>query len=220
MTVNTRRPTTSAFLGISIGKSYYSREHIRNYLSWAEVNFEAFAFLIGDLIYKYTLIAFKGLSFDDATDRALRMGDETARMLTELTAHARMPVTTMRWGDVVSIQEYSVLLGAVDGACKSNPSFQEAVRNQVWLNLGSRLEKIGVPKNPRVHNEISILFDSYIKEEVAGLIAVSEYTRYHTEIYPGQDLKILNDIYADMYPEVSSVLPKERKREFIPITIE
>lgn len=220
MILETTNNTTNAFLGVSLGKSYYSIQRIKHYLSWAEINFGSFAFLIGDFLYRYTLAGLKGVPLDEAKDRSLQMGEETAQMLTNVSKHARIPVTVLRWNDITSMPEFIRLLHVVNDVARHNVAFQAAVRKQVWLNLGNGVGESGVSEDPVVHNAVSEYFDSYIKEEIAGLITVSEHTEFHTEIYPGRDLEVLENIYKNTYPEISAVLPKNRKRQFTRIYIE
>lgn len=212
--------SAGAFLGISVSSPYYSRQRISHYLTYARLNFPRFAFLIGDEIFRFTLAGLRNMPIDQALARARTIGDEREIMLKEMIRTSGFPANVMRWSDVIAVPQYSLFLSCVSKAYQSNQSFKNMVRKQVFINLGERVTETGLPRNPRNDNEMSGIFDSYILEEVAGLITVCEYTPYRTEIYPGRDLRILQLIYNNKYPEITEVLPLVRKRRFLQLRID
>lgn len=205
---------SGAYLGISIGSSYYSKQRIRHYLAYANAVFSHFAFLIGDGIYKFTLAGTKDISLEEATRRAHMIGDERERMLKNIIEMSGHAAKVLRWSDVENMPEYNSLLHVVTETYNTNKQFKKLVRKQIFLNLGGRVAEAGLSQDPRFDNDISNLFDTYILEEIAGLITVSEFTQYHLEIYPGKDLIILKKIYQDRFQKISDALPTIRKRQF------
>lgn len=210
---------SGAFLGISIGSPYYSRQRISHYLAYARLKFSCFALLIGDDIFRFTLAGLRGISIDDALARARTIGDEREVMLRDVINSFGIDVSILRWSDIASIPQYAPLLDCVRCTYQKNKQFKDGVRKQVFVNLGDRIAETGLPRNSHFDNEISRLFDSYILEEIAGLVAVSEYTPYATEIYPGRDLQILQRIYKNKFPEISEALPRVRRRRFLQLRI-
>lgn len=203
-----------AFLGISVGSPYYSKQRISNYLSYAKKNFPAFALLIGDVIFRYTLAAFRELTIDEATARACMIGNEREAMLKSLINAETYPFEIIRWQDVERLPLYSTILMRAQESMKSSIAFKSMVRKQVFINLGNRVAVTGLSDDPNVDDNVSKLFDAYIVEEIAGLVAISESTKYNLEIYPGDDLRVLESIYQDAFPEFIQVLPSPRKRQF------
>lgn len=209
-----------AFLGISVGSPYYSKQRIRKYLDYAKKRFNVFAFLLGDEIFRYTLAGLRGISIDEATSRARKIGIERESMLKDLIRNEVFPISVIRWNYIQNIPMYSLMIEAIQLAYRNDISFKEMVRTQIFLNLGDRVEETGLSRDPSIDNDISFFFDSYILEEVAGLITISEITPYSVEIYPGRDLLILQHIYEDKYTEITKALPLKRKREFLQLKID
>ena len=205
----------SGFLGISLGSPYYSRARIDAYLAWASVNLEKFAFLIGDEIFALTNAVFKDISLERSREIAERKGEDIAIMLERAAAAKGLRAHVFRWRDLTRIPQYGVYYRAVRLEYDINERFKSAVRRQVWTNLGSRLAVTGYPPNGLGDNGVSKLLDDYVLHEIAGLVTISEHTAYALEIYPGQDLEILERCYSGEYPRLDAVLPASRKREFL-----
>jgi len=205
---------TSAFLGISIGSPYYSADRIHAYLLLAKLRFVRFAFLLGDKISRYSIAATKGMSLPVANQRTQKTTLSLEKMLKRTSEDIGMSVEIYRWKRVQSIPGYGRILAAVKEEFNTNPVFRACVREQVWINLGSRIAASGVFRDAKVTNRAAKLCDRYIVTEVAGLITMSELTPYELEIYPGEDLKIMEVIYKDEFPIIAKALPKIRKRRF------
>lgn len=212
--------TSGAFLGISIGSPYYSRQRIGHYLAYARLKFSSFAFLIGDDIFRFTLAALRGIAIDDALARARTIGDEREVMLRDAIHTAGIHSVILRWTAIANIPQYAPLLECLREAYRKNRHFKDGVRKQVFVNLGDRVAETGLSRNSHVDNYASSLFDSYILEEIAGLVTVSEYTPYVTEIYPGRDLQILQQIYKNRFPDISEALPGIKRRRFLQLRID
>jgi tRNA-dependent cyclodipeptide synthase len=203
-----------AFLGISVGSPYYSRQRIDHYLAWAALKYGAFAFLVGDGIAKYTIAATKHLPLVAAAARAAEIGDNLCSMLEDACRKCGKAVDIFRWKRVEQIPEYSGLVRAVSAEYSTSAAFKTEVRRQVWRNLGSRIAVLGIAEHESDNSLAAQLCDRYILEEIAGLIAMGEFTGYHLELYPGDDLEILERIYRDEFPAISRALPARRMRRF------
>jgi tRNA-dependent cyclodipeptide synthase len=201
------------YLGISLASQYYSKERLRAYLSWASVNCRKFAFLIGDEIYAYTYSALNNCKLSEAYDLVKKIGDQTEKSLLNL-APTNTPTTIFRWDDLKT-EEYYSIMKAVEDEYNSNIKFAMRVRSQVWKNLGNNLYAAGACKEAGCQRQACNLLDKYVLLEIPGLIIISEYLGYETEIYPGPDLSILSDFYKGNFSFINNFFPSPPKRKFM-----
>jgi tRNA-dependent cyclodipeptide synthase len=209
-----------AYLGVSVGSPYYSRQRMKHYLSYAEVNCPKFAFLIGDDLYRYTAEALKGLSSQQATERSKIIGSNLTKMLTSLCADVTIPCDIVRWVQLSSMDQYQKLYCAAKLEYENNSKFRSAVRNQIFRNLGDKPSALGVSRNPDVQDHRSRLLEIYILNEIAGLITISEFYGFPLEIYPGSDLAILKPIYRGDFTLIKQLIPSPAKRRFLRLRID
>jgi tRNA-dependent cyclodipeptide synthase len=208
------RESKRAYLGISLGRLYYSTARLNAYCSWAAVNSpRGFAFLIGDDIYAYTLRAFSGLAESTATKRARAKGDDIERQLRRIALARKVTVEIVRWADLSQFDLYRAIFRTADALRASSPGFREALRQQAVTNLRARLDRLspslGHPAKRRWE-----LLELYVMHEIAGLITMSESHGYEVEIYPGPELQVIEDIYGDRWPELRALLPEFPRRLF------
>lgn len=205
------------YLGISLASQYYSKERIRAYLSWASLNCKKFAFLIGDEIYAYTYAALNDCSLSKALSFAKEIGDQTENSLLSM-APTNTPATIFRWKDL-KIEEYYVIAKSIKHEYNNNKKFSARVREQVWENLGNNLYAAGACKKPGCPHQVCSFLDQYVLYEIPGLVVISEYLGYQTEIYPGPDLSILSDLYQGTFSFFNNLLPEPRKRKFMDLIL-
>lgn len=225
---NNKSEPSCAFLGISIGSPYYSRQRIDDYLAWADLKLDHFAFLIGDDIFALTNSVFKKLSLKEAKLAASKKGDNFECMLNKAikdrisTGQCKSAQNTKiyRWRDLSKKDEYNQYLQAALMDYKTSDKFRQSLREQIWCNLGSRLSVTGISRDFRKVYQTSIRFDNYLLREIAGLITISEHTIYNTEIYPGDDLFIMENVYASEYDHLASILPENKKRSFMKLQLD
>lgn len=206
----------NSYLGISIGNPYYSRETIKKYINWSKVNCDQFAFLIGDDIYKYTYSVFKSLELSEAYDRVIKIGDDMEKNISRAISDENYEnnCKIIRWGKLSDYDFYKNLELNLHREFVVNSNFQSDVKEQVSFNLSKKLGDLHLVDSdiPDIHKK---LLYEYMLEELAGLITMSEYLDYEQEVYPGQDLFILTNIYQNHYTQIRKKLPKELKRKFI-----
>lgn len=206
------------YLGVSLASQYYSKKRLRSYLSWASVNCNKFAFLIGDEIYAYTYAALNSVSIQDAEIVANKLGDQSEISLLGLPT-SNLPIKIFRWKDLKT-KEYEAILKSTINEYTNNIAFANRVRSQVWENLGNRLWAAGACKKAGCNHEACTLLDQYVLHEIPGLTVISEYLGYPTEIYPGPDLSILSDLYRGDFDFFTELLPTSSKRMFMRIVID
>ena len=125
----------NTFLGVSLGSPYYSNNRIKSYASWAKVNADKFAILVGDEIYKYTLIALKNMTEDEARARAFIVGDDTVTNIER--ALYNLDVAIIRWNDLVC-DAYNEIVKACREEIKNNPIFGHSVSCLLYTSPSPR----------------------------------------------------------------------------------
>lgn len=215
-----RTDSTKAYLGISLGRLYYSTARLKAYCAWAAVNApNDFGFLIGDDIYVYTLRAFSHLNAAAAAKRAEQKGSEVQRQLDRLSLAKNLSHTVVRWRELTSFPRYQAIVAAASQLLENKPAFRADVRSQAAINLRRRLERAPTPGANGKATRWRLL-ERYIIEEIAGLVTMSEDRGYPLEVYPGKDLQIVQDVYAGKWPSLQALLPAKPKRDFYPLELE
>lgn len=212
--------TKRAYLGISLGRLYYSSPRLRSYCAWAMANSpRGFAFLIGDDIYAFTLRAFAGLSTRTALSRAQAKGNDIHRQLARIVDGREPSPSILRWSDLQKYDLYWSLLNAALHLRDSQPAFQTRLRMQALTNLRKRFDDStgwSLVREARIWRNL----EAYVVHEIAGLITMSERAGYPVEVYPGPDLEILREIYRGTWPELHALLPSEPERDFYELRLD
>lgn len=212
----------SAFLGISLGRPYYTTERLTAYCAWAKAATERFAFLIGDDLFQFNLRAFKGLAPDEALRRARRKGDDIERQLRRVLAAENYHADIVRWRALPEAPRYTAILNECMRLFRADPTFEVAVRDQVFENIGAKAEQSQFPMQAEsggILGEPTPLH-MYIIHEIAGLSVMCEDLKYHLKVYPGPELKIIDQIYANQWPSLRSLLPTVTYRGFLRLELE
>ena len=207
------REVRKGYLGISLGRLYYSTARLNAYCAWASVNVAPdFGFLIGDDIYAITLQAFSRMSEKRALDRARQKGDDIARQLAKIGTARGLAFTIVRWRELTARERYQAVLTAATALRDNDEAFRQALRQQAVINLKRRFEHSG-PPTARAERMWRLL-ETYVIHEIAGLITMSEDLGYAVEVYPGPDLDVVRQIYDGKWRELRSVLPVKPVRGF------
>jgi len=206
----------NAYLGISLGKSYYSSKRLAAYCAWSRIHTTRFAFLIGDDIYRFTLQGLKGLSSKTALERARRKGDDVERQLHRLMLKHQCTAQIVRWRDLEKLPRYGCIFEEAERLLTADPRFEAAVRAQIFTNLGSAISTAGFKDEPQSFDRRRGLspFYLYMLHEIAGLAVMSEDLGYELEVYPGPDLEIMKSVYDGAWPSLRRCLPATTERRF------
>ncbi len=206
----------NSYLGISIGNPYYSRDTIKKYINWAKSNCNKFAFLIGDDIYKYTYSVFKSMEISEASKRVINIGDDMEINISRAIndENYKKKCRIIRWQHLYKLDFYKNLSLILHREFITNSIFKDNIKDQVTYNLSNKLGDLHIA-DLNIPNYGKNWLYEYMLEELAGLITMSEYLNYEQEIYPGQDLFVLSNIYQNHYPRIREKLPKILKRMFL-----
>lgn len=208
-----------AYLGISLGRRYYSSDRLRAYCAWALVNTPPpFGFLIGDDIYSYTLQAFSRLQADEAIARAHAKGSEVVTQLRRISKEKNLKAEIVRWAELFPMRRYRAIVREAALLVECDDSFRQAIREQAQSNLRERITSLraALPGPVRFWT----LLEKYVIHEVAGLVTMSEDRGFPVEVYPGSDLDVLNRIYRGEWGSLRELLPLQPIREFVELKID
>lgn len=211
--------TDGAFLGVSLGTPYYSKERIRQYLAWAERHHLRFSFLVGDEIFAYTHSVLRYLPLKAAYARAVSIGDDLEVFLTRESRRMGIDARVFRWKNLRKRPEYRRILAMGRCGIIHDSGFRSRVHEEVWRNLGDRLHVADICRSAGCSHVGCRRLDCYVLHEIAGLITMSEYIGYPTEIYPGPDVSIIPEIYDGLFGSFQALLPELGERRFKTIRI-
>jgi tRNA-dependent cyclodipeptide synthase len=209
------KPPSSAYLGISLGTNFYSIRRIESYFCWSKIHYDRFSVLIGDWIYAYTHGFFYSSGHRASIGTALAMGDAAAAMCEKASRSSKRPIKVIRWNDLRGMQDYKRILPELFNEYANNKEFRIGCISQIIANLGERVSLPDTAPQRTFHPLVC-----YLLHEICGLIVISEYTDYSTEVYPGKDLGIVTDLYAGRYPVLLNFIPIQPKRSFVSLIIE
>lgn len=208
-------PTSSAYLGISLGTNFYSMRRVESYFCWSKIHYDRFSVLIGDWIYAYTHGFFHSSGHRESIGTALAMGDAAAAMCEKTARSSNRPINVIRWNDLRGMHSYKCLLPRLFNEYTINREFRIDCNCQIIANLGERVSLTDTLPQRTFHPLVC-----YLLHEICGLVVISEYTEYSTEVYPGEDLIIMKNLYSGCYPGLLESMPNQLKRAFVSLIIE
>lgn len=199
-------------LGISLGKTYFSKENVEAYMRFGLQNFNRMLVWIADYPERWNYIALKGMDKDEATVRALHQGKQVvskfrkvARKLeNEGVSQGRIEVT-----DSLSLSEtnasYENILEEIERERTNNPKFRKDLEKWMWSGIGSRLKQIGL-----TGSQLEAALETagnYVKEEMAMMIHLAEKDpRKFVDIYPvsysSSAMACMRGLNQGKYPEL------------------
>lgn len=122
------------FIGISLGKKYFTREHIAVFLLWALENTkEKVAVVIPDKIHAINYEVKNAYSKERALSVARRKGDEVEKAVLEIMKEnkiSKSQVFILRWEQIEN-ESYVQMLAVFRRAFEENLKFRETVINIV-----------------------------------------------------------------------------------------
>lgn len=203
----------SGYLGISMGAKYLTTEHFGDYCAWSKINFNRFAFLLGDYIHTFTLQGLAETTVRDAELKCRMMSEQLEKFIDRVAAAYNIDYEIVSWYDLKELAPYKERLALIESEFEQSAAFRKAVKSQVVQNLGQRALDVGFSVDAP-ETRITRTLSTYVLHEIAGLITMSEDVGYHVEVYPGEDLRVLVDIYGGVYKGLQGIVPEVPKREF------
>ena len=179
---DTFKDEPSCFLGISLENPQFSPAKVESMLEWISRRFDSCTLLVGDSMHRLTLEATRGLSREEATGVAARLGDDfiQSHVATVEKFAPKCRFEFLRCSEVVETASFAMYSQRIRHYFDSHSSFRESVasfgRNyhrKVWDKLSEE------ERQKRIENSCN-----YFLEEFAIFCVLREYgTRVFA--YPG-----------------------------------
>jgi len=204
-------------LGISLGKSYFSKDNLEALMRFSLDNFDKTQVLIADWPERWNYMAIKNLNEQEAKNRAIEHGRveaNKARSAVNRLVHDKTLDTSRI--TVQSFQEaiednpgYYEVLSALNDEYDSNPKAREAFRKWAMIGVGKRIKETG--KTGEEFEKALRTATNYTLEETALMICQADQNpNRYIDIYPAS---LNSDIYSFLrglnigeYPELKEKL--------------
>ena len=202
----------NGFLGVSLSKRFFSKEHIKMYFDWALSHCKEFVLLIDDWEEQHNYRVFKKLTNEQAKARALSEGNNKKRAFTRVlnrySANQRAKVKIMCSSELFQNPEHAQIWSIRNklvSAFSQNPEFRKAVMQQVHTNISKRIaawrSETGMLEEDNQYRQALELLPMYLLEEIAVTIYLREQMGFPTEIYPASAMPVVRDLYEGKYLE-------------------
>jgi len=184
----------NVFVGISLHNKYFSKRNISTLLKYSYYWVNELLFLVADSLNRYNYMLKFRINEKTAVKKSHIEGEQVLNMLFKIISDNKITkplITIKKWDEYVPF--ISDVQNNLEYLLKHNPMFRNdlTILSQKYLK-----DKIGLDYMDSDSIKIS---SKYIIEEMAISIYISEYTKYHCEIYPGEDIGLVNEIYSNKY---------------------
>jgi tRNA-dependent cyclodipeptide synthase len=185
------------YIGISLDNPALYGKSLQALLLWGLGNFDQVLVVIGDCLRRYNEQIFNGLSPKEAQTAARSLGDtfleKTAKFFNQIPTDR---LSLIRWQDCLESAEYKKAKQILDDLFARETAFRASVQRDAWSYI-KRQKK--TDHALAVSEEIAIeLSCSYLLEEIAVFSSLSEQG-WKVELYPGPELKVLEEIAKGIY---------------------
>jgi tRNA-dependent cyclodipeptide synthase len=189
----------AAFLGVSVYSHFFSRENITEIVQWSQQNFSRLLLLIADEPQRYTLMATKHLSLDEATREADEVGKRRFSSITNwLSRFAPLSVTVSRWKDISTNAEFCAILSCLNEAYENQPELREDIR----LQIERRNSAVAASRPDRIISAENYgIAAKYVLNELAAMVYLQEHANpsWPVQLFPLPMPPALVGLYADKY---------------------
>jgi tRNA-dependent cyclodipeptide synthase len=209
--------SVNAFIGVSLGKPFYSKENIEKYFLWAEKHCKKFILILADEPEKWNYQAFKRLTKSESLSFAQKVGGDYKRgFLRIINKHNLKNIEVKVWKDLFeNNQEYEEILAIFKKHFSENKQFREDCIKTIRQNLGQKInEELEGDKEKIVADILS----NYLLEELAATIWFIK-NGFPIEINPRELVKLNESIYTNKYKHLSKDLGFSNEWGYIQLTI-
>jgi tRNA-dependent cyclodipeptide synthase len=216
----TRPINGHAFIGVSLDNKLFSGAWIRYAIKLILERHESLVFLLADDLLRYTrTAAFVGdhcfVDFDQADKTTEKKRSEfrkfLQRQIDRLEVPLRDSIKIKLWSEF-SDHRYVHVLRNLQIAFCAIPSFREAVQKTAEAHV----LHAGVDTPNSLQTSASFILD-----EVAMCLRVTEIEGHSYEYYPSKDINVLTALYADEFLHhgltVENLVRRPRRRTFFTI---
>lgn len=191
----------SAFIGICAYRPMSNRSFLNDLIPWVLERSNHIKIIIGDYLERHNLMAFEGLTEEEAVEHLFKKGQKIVRsvnrILQEYKQSHKLAVVDFR--TEMGLRGFKKVYEATLGCYKSNPLFASDIRREVerFVTDSKRYDQ---DLKQSVLAEKAAELDKYVLEEVAMYVHL--YLQGYTiEVYPGQDLPVLRKIAENTYKD-------------------
>ena len=213
-----KHKTINAFMGVSLGRPFYSKENVEKYLLWANEYCDKFVFILSDDPERWNYEVFKRMGQEDALAFARRVGDEYKRCFQRMiNKHDLGTAEVKTWRDLFDDNSrYRKILKTFQNHFKEDYEFKEDCIQAVWQNLGQKIEKdVKDNKNEVVKYKLV----NYLLEELTATVFFIQNS-FPVEINPRKLAKINENIYIHKYDNLSDDLGFSQDWGYVQLNIE
>ena len=209
--------SVSAFMGISLGKPFYSKENIENYFLWAEKHCKKFILILADEPEKWNYQAFKRLTELKSLSFARKVGEDYKRgFLRIINKHNLKDIEVKVWKELFNNnQEYEEILSIFKKHFLENNQFREDCIKTIRQNIGQKIEEGLEGNKDRI---VADILSNYLLEELAATIWFIK-NGFPIEINPRKLVELNENIYSNKYKQLSKDLGFSNEWGYIQLTI-
>ena len=209
--------SVSAFMGISLGKPFYSKENIEKYLLWAEKHCKKFILILADEPEKWNYQAFKRLTELKSLSFARKVGEDYKRgFLRIINKHNLKDIEVKVWKELFdNNQEYEEILSIFKKHFLENNQFREDCIKTIRQNIGQKIEEGLEGNKDRI---VADILSNYLLEELTATIWFIK-NGFPIEINPRKLVELNENIYSNKYKQLSKDLGFSNEWGYIQLTI-
>jgi len=213
-----KHKTINTFMGVSLGRPFYSKENVEKYLLWANEYCDRFVLILSDDPERWNYEVFKRMGEDDALAFARRVGDEYKRCFQRMiNKHSISNAEVKTWRELFDGNpRYSKILRVFRNYFKEDCEFRKDCTGTVCRNLD---RKIGTNLECNKDEVVEQKLANYLLEELAATIWFIE-SGFPVEVNPRKLARINENIYTHKYDELSDDLKFPQDWGYIQLDIE
>jgi len=197
---------TRCYIGISLGNPLFQGKSLQAILSWAVERFEQSLVIIGDYLCRFNERIFHGVNSEQTIQVSQNLGDDFLRQTKELFEQfPEDKLKPIRWKKCLENVEYMEAKSILDNLFKQNPLFKASVEKEAFSFINRQTkhnQKLAVETEEAIK-----LSCEYLLEEIAVFSSLSQQG-WQVELYPGCELKVLEDIAKGKYNNIPTGLKK------------
>lgn len=173
-----------------------NRRYLAVLIPWLLERSERTKIVIGDYIHRLNFMALEGLPANQATRKALKIGQQVRRYVQAIVGESQSPNTVeiLSSAAITETPECQHLLKGISTYYDSDGLFSNDVEREL-MGFLSRM-----PSHLRPQSQAHNVLKDYILEEVA-MFSYLYKNGFTIEVYPGPDLRIMQNIVSGIYPD-------------------
>jgi len=213
-------------LGISLGKTYFSKENVEAYMRFGIEHFNKMLIWIADYPERWNHTALKGINYEDATRKALHQGKQEISKFSKIVRkleqegidRGRINIT-----DFLSLFQnpnYKNVLERIYQEYTDNPLFKKDMIKWLQRNIGGKFKDRNL-KGSALEQAVETSVN-YLLEETAMMIYLADiHKNRYIDIYPApySDIICMKALNEGKYPELRDDLGLQEGYGYIDVRI-